>query len=248
LDDFAIIEGGPMMGCIIDIDEPVKKTTSGFLVFPKEHPLIVNRLTSINYILRIAASACMQCRACTDLCPRYLLGHPIEPHKIMRSTAMPLSLPVETMTAAMLCSECGICELFACPMRLSPRRINRELKERFAAQSIRFKCDDDEFIPREEREYRRIPSRRLAERLGILDYIDIHPQFIPIFPISSKVRLPLKQNMGVPAIPLVIVGDDVKKSQKIADIPKGELGAPLHAPIDGKIISIEPDIVIESAN
>ena len=29
---------------------------------------------------------------------------------------------------AMLCCECGVCELFSCPMGLSPRRINAMLK------------------------------------------------------------------------------------------------------------------------
>ena len=36
-------------------------------------------------IVRIGRSACDQCSFCTELCPRWLLGHPIEPHRAMRS-------------------------------------------------------------------------------------------------------------------------------------------------------------------
>ena len=35
---------------------------------------------------KIAMASCDQCNFCTELCPRYLLGHPIEPHKNMRNS------------------------------------------------------------------------------------------------------------------------------------------------------------------
>ncbi len=244
LENYILIEGGPMMGVIVDSEEPVKKTTSGFIVLSPEHPIVRYRTMPINYVLRIAASACSQCRSCTDLCPRYLLGHPLEPHKIMRSAAMPLSLPVETMTAALLCSECGICEQFACPMGLSPRRINQELKKRFAQQDVRYNWNGKNISPRDVREFRRIPARRLAERLGILKYLDIHPKFIPAFPPSEKLLLPLKQNAGAPSQAIVKVGEKVSAGQKIAVVPQGKLGAPLHSPIDGKVIQTMQNIVI----
>jgi len=247
LDTFALIEGGPMMGALVSIDEPVKKTTSGFIVLPEEHPIIRYRKMPMNHVLRIAASACMQCQACTDLCPRYLLGHPLEPHKIMRASAMPLSLPVNSMTAALLCSECGVCELFACPMGLSPRRINRELKEKFANKGIKYRCECENFDVREERDFRRIPSTKLIERLQIVDYHNVYPDFVADIPQIRRVVLPLKQHAGAPAIPIVKIGENVKAGQLIAKIPEGKLGANLHASIDGKIVAIAPDIIIRNS-
>ena len=38
---------------------------------------------------KIGRSACDQCRFCTEFCPRYLLGHPIEPHRAMQSLGFP---------------------------------------------------------------------------------------------------------------------------------------------------------------
>jgi len=244
IDDFAIIEGGPMMGNIVDDSEPVKKTTAGFIVLPTEHRLITSRQKPIEYILRIAASACMQCQACTDLCPRHLLGHPLEPHKIMRAMAMPISLPIESLTSALICSECGICEQFACPMEISPRRINRELKAKFFENKVKFVWNGEDIDTFEERDFRRIPSQKLAERIGVLDYFYIHPEFIPSIPEPDEIILKLKQHAGVPAVPIVRVGEDVKKSQLVAKIPDGKLGANIHSSIDGKVISTAPDIII----
>ncbi|MCD6595615.1 4Fe-4S dicluster domain-containing protein [bacterium] len=246
IENFAIIEGGPMMGNIVDENEPIKKTTAGFIVLPPEHRLITSRQKPIRYILRIAESACMQCQACTDLCPRNLLGHPLEPHKIMRALAMPLSIPLESLTSALICSECGICEQFACPMEISPRRINRELKAKFFENKIKFDWNGGDVDVREERDFRRIPSQKLAERIGVLDYFYIHPEFIPSLPEPADIVLKLKQHAGVPAVPVVKIGDSVSKNQLVAKIPDGKLGANIHSSLDGKVISTSPDIVISS--
>ncbi len=245
IQDFAIVEGGPMMGTLVLPDEPVKKTTSGFIILPREHVLVHKREMPMRYMLRIAASACMQCQACTDLCPRHLLGHPLEPHKIMRSLAMPLSMPADMMTGALICSECGVCELYACPMGLLPRRLNRELKEKFARSGVRYESKISKYSPPEERDFRKIPSFRLIERLQISKYASISPEYIEKFPKPDMVVLPLKQHAGVAASPIVANGQEVIVGQKIADIPTGKLGAPIHASIDGIAILAGDRIVIK---
>ncbi|MCD6531836.1 4Fe-4S dicluster domain-containing protein [bacterium] len=245
LADFVVIEGGPMMGKIVPPDGVVKKTTAGILILPPEHKLVRHRTMPIEYAVKIAASACMQCQSCTDLCPRHLLGHPIEPHKIMRSMAMPLSMPVEWMTAAMLCSECGVCEQFACPMGLSPRKINAELKRKFRENGIKFQPPGGGTVPKPEREFRKIPSARLAERLGILDYYHIHPEFMPALPEPERVKLVLRQGAGAPSVPVVKVGDRVQKGQLVASAPKNSIGANIHSPIDGTVASTADAIRIE---
>lgn len=84
LEHMKIIEGGPMMGNIVDdVAQPITKTTKGLILLPQDHPLIKSKTLPSDKVLRQSRVSCMQCRYCTDLCPRYLLGHKIEPHKMM---------------------------------------------------------------------------------------------------------------------------------------------------------------------
>lgn len=76
VDDPGFINGGPMMGGLItSLDNPVTKTTGGLLVLPKSHPLIQRRMQDERTVLSVARTVCEQCRLCTDLCPRHLIGH-----------------------------------------------------------------------------------------------------------------------------------------------------------------------------
>ncbi|MBL4827546.1 MAG: electron transport complex subunit RsxC [Spongiibacteraceae bacterium] len=56
--------------------------------------------------------------------------------------------------------------------------------------------------------------------------------------LPTELILPLSQHIGAPAKPIVKVGDQVLKGQKIADA-KGFVSVPVHAPTSGKIIAIE---------
>jgi electron transport complex protein RnfC len=55
--------------------------------------------------------------------------------------------------------------------------------------------------------------------------------------IPAKIILPLSQNLGAPAKPLVKVGDKVTVGQKIAE-PQGFVSVPLHSSITGKVVEI----------
>lgn len=57
-------------------------------------------------------------------------------------------------------------------------------------------------------------------------------------PIPDRVYIPLSQHIGAPCVPLVVVGDTVKKGQKIG-MAKGFVSAPIHASVSGKVIGIE---------
>jgi len=62
-----------------------------------------------------------------------------------------------------------------------------------------------------------------------------NPAFGTIVP--ERVAIPMQQHIGAPCIPLVQVGDTVKRGQKIGD---GEgLCVPVHASVSGKVIAIE---------
>ncbi len=60
--------------------------------------------------------------------------------------------------------------------------------------------------------------------------------------IPNKLVLAIKQHMGIPAQPVVNIGDKVLKGQLIA-ISKGEVSAAIHAPSSGTVTAIEDSII-----
>lgn len=56
--------------------------------------------------------------------------------------------------------------------------------------------------------------------------------------LPEKVYIPLSQHIGAPCSPLVQVGEEVLKGQKIAE-GKGFVTSPIHASISGKVVAIE---------
>ena len=57
----------------------------------------------------------------------------------------------------------------------------------------------------------------------------------------KRINLLLKQAAGVPNKPLVKVGDRVKEGQQVGEIPNGSLGAVVHSPIDGVVVSVDSE-------
>ncbi len=56
--------------------------------------------------------------------------------------------------------------------------------------------------------------------------------------VPDKVYIPLSQHTGAPCTPIVQVGDEVKKGQKIGE-GKGFVTSPIHASVSGKVTAIE---------
>lgn len=56
--------------------------------------------------------------------------------------------------------------------------------------------------------------------------------------VPDKVYIPLSQHIGAPCASLVLVGDEVKKGQRIGE-GKGFVTAPIHAPVSGKVVAID---------
>ena len=166
---YAVIDGGPMMGKLIAADAPVTKTTGGILVLPMDHSLVTQRNTTWQMIVNRAKAVCCNCLACSEACPRNLLGHSLEPHRIMQAIGhgKPDS---EVLSQALLCSECGACDTFACTMGLSPRRVNSELKKQFAKAGIKNTHHNKPEAVRSHRGYHLIPTKRLTARLGLSQY------------------------------------------------------------------------------
>jgi Na+-translocating ferredoxin:NAD+ oxidoreductase RnfC subunit len=244
----AIIAGGPMMGRLVeDPDEPLTKTTGGLIVLPSEHRLIAARTASQAHVLRIARAACCQCLACTELCPRALLGHDLAPHRTVRAIQYS-TLPEDHRhaTSAYLCSECGMCELFACPLEIQPRRILADLKAELARRGVENPHRRDDLTPDDVREYRQIPSSRLLQRLGLSEY-DAPAPLDPRVVDPPRVTLRMSQHTGSPARPVVRVGDRVLSGDVVGEIPEGRLGARIHASISGSVVSVTEEAVVVAA-
>ncbi len=243
------VMGGPMMGPVVVGMENlakhvVTKTTGGIIVLPEGHHLHKNATLNKGFMRKRAAAACIQCRMCSDLCPRNLIGHPFETHQVMQSFASGTELVSEKAAQAMICCECGACEQFACPMGMSPRRINQAVKASMRAEKKNYEGSRD---IRESnitmREYRKIPSKRLAARLGILQYLYLETPYIGMLK-PSEVRIPLHQHIGAPSVACVNVGAKVLCGDLIGDIPEKALGAKIHASVSGTVKAVDTHVTI----
>ena len=239
-DDYAVVVGGPMMGRLAQgLDEPVTKTTSGLLVLPRDNVVVRYLSRSRASWVRRGISTCDQCRDCTDLCPRYLLGHDLQPHEVMRAINYGLERPAAKVTAAVLCCECRLCEAYACPLELSPMSYYVAIKKELRAQGwVNDRHNRSELRPHPVRDYRLVPTHRLIARLGLTEWEE---QACPLDEAAyspERVSIPLQQHLGAPAGPLVSPGDRVVVGDPIGAIPEGTLGAAVHASIRGRVTAV----------
>ncbi|MBR2375855.1 MAG: SLBB domain-containing protein [Clostridia bacterium] len=243
----SVLDGGPSMGKLIDPQTAVvTKTTKGLLILPNETEAIVSKhLDGAKSIAR-AETACCQCTRCTDLCPRHLLGYPLEPHKMVRTAKGAVTVLPEMVLSATLCCGCGICESLACCQGISPRAVINEYKALLAKNKLRYVSKTDvEVMP--EREYRMIPSEKWASVLGVQKY-----DKLPVFQGEStefgRVELYLRQHIGAPSVAIVGEGDRVERGDKIAESGDG-LSLPLYATISGYITAVDSEkIIIDRVN
>ncbi|ABR46499.1 Respiratory-chain NADH dehydrogenase domain, 51 kDa subunit [Alkaliphilus metalliredigens QYMF] len=245
---YRIVLGGPMMGRVIEKSqlnqEVVTKTTGGIIVLPEEHFMLRDKQQDLTQMINRSRSTCIQCSLCTDLCPRNLIGHPLRPHRIMRT----LSGDKEqygVLKEALLCCECGVCEVYACPMGQTPKNINVEIKNLLRQEGIRYSDTSVKNEVNGMREYRKVPAERLLARLELSGYADqVKDGYCSIEP--HRVKIPLKQHIGKPATPIVEVGSLVEKGQLIARVNAGDLGANIHASMQGVVSEINEFIWIEA--
>ena len=251
---YTVILGGPLMGRRVGMDdiskEYVTKTSSGVIVLDEDSHLSGRRNTSVETMLRLAKSACIQCTFCTELCTRHMLGHPLEPHKIMRKLAynsdVESILDDRDVKQALICSECGVCEEYACPMGLQPRRINKILKTIYGQNKVRYEREErDVWTAHEAREVRKVPSKRIAGRMGVDQYYDYEiNDCVELEP--KEVCISTRMHIGAPAKPVVSVGDRVSKGTLIASVERDQMGANIHSSIDGVVTHVDSSrIVIE---
>jgi Na+-translocating ferredoxin:NAD+ oxidoreductase RnfC subunit len=150
---------------------------------------------------------------------------------------------------AWLCCECSLCSLYSCPEALDPRNVCVSAKADLREAGAQWKdsaLNTDAPPPAHPmREFRKIPLKSLVKRLGLWEYQAEAPLLRE--PVRlPRVRIPLKQGLGSPAVPVVSVGQKVRRGQLLGEIPEGGLGARVHASMDGVVKSVDGCVTVEA--
>ena len=239
---YTVLDGGPSMGKVINpATYSVTKTTKGILVLPDDTQAIISKKTNEKMAIARAETACCQCTRCTDMCPRNMLGYPLEPHKMVRTAMGAVEVMPIMVLSATLCCGCGICESLACSQGISPRAVIANYKGLLAKNKLRFNLDG-EYSVREEREYRRVPSKKWMSILGVTKF-DTVADFGGELNEFSRVEIPLSRHIGIPSVPVVSDGDFVSEGELIAMAADG-LSLPQHASVSGTVTLGNGKIII----
>jgi len=241
--DAVLIDGGPMMGkIVVDWSLGIAKTTSGVIALPRDHFIVRMQQKSLAQMIKQSKSACCQCFRCTDLCPRNLLGHGLQPHLTMRTVDYNLSKPTENITSAFLCSQCGMCELIACDfMLLSPRKIYAAYRKELVARSIK-----NPHVRNDVQVCEELSNRKVAINM-VLKKLDLEKYYIEL-PFTGKkeikrVKVALNKHLGASAISQVKSGQKVYMTEVIAESSCDKLGSVYHASIDGVIAEVTDEYI-----
>ena len=244
-DTHVVIDGGPSMGTVVNLaTDVVKKPCSGLLILPKTIPAVANKLRTKEDNFRRASSVCCQCNRCTDMCPRHLLGYPLEPHKMVRSTLSAAMADPELIKTATMCCGCDICSTLACCQEISPMQIIKEYKGILAKNRMKYMADPNEqFTPSPDREARMVSAGKWKEMLGVAKYDKFPPIYVEEKLKATEVYVPMSQHIGAPAVPIVAVGDLVEENQMIAKAAEG-LSVPHFAPITGRVTYVDAKTIV----
>lgn len=245
ISSYALIGGGPMTGNLITENDVITKTSNAILVLPEEQYVVQRHKANPSISLKRAMSACCQCRMCTDLCPRNLLGHPIEPHRFMQSASSGVTSDQSPYLGTFFCCACGLCEMYSCFQGLSPRSLMGIVKGELRKGGI--PVPEVAAAPvKEKRQGRYILKSRLTARLGLeqynapapLDEQEYHPR---------SVKLLLRQHIGAPAAAVCKKGDRVTAGQAVAVSDEKALGVSIHTPIDGVVLEATDQYIVVAA-
>jgi Na+-translocating ferredoxin:NAD+ oxidoreductase RnfC subunit len=229
---------GLLGGHRVERDRTVDLDTRGVVVLRPDHPLVVRGTTPTEDQLRRVPSACVNCRICTDICPVYLAGGPLEPHRIMASLGASWDGseldPSGPAQGALACLECGLCSTL-CPTLLRPAELVARMAHRLreggaeppAAHVLR---------PHPDRQGRRQSRRRLVERLGLTDPPLRARPFIP-----ETVSIAFASPAGGTRVPVVSAGDRLSAGDPVALAPAGSAEGDRRSPVPGVVLAVDPD-------
>jgi Na+-translocating ferredoxin:NAD+ oxidoreductase RnfC subunit len=242
-----VLVGGVMMGRLMQsFDEVVTRTTGALLCFPLGHRLPERYEADAAQRDLIGKSACDQCSFCTELCPRYLIGHPVEPHLAMRGLSF--NMVGESMVlGSQFCCECNLCSLYACPEDLFPKDACADNKRMMRQKGLQHPAAGRRDVQAHSMQaYRHVPLSSLIKKLGLSGFRNVGPLVDARWQLE-RVRIPLKQHVGSPAVAAVRAGERVEEGQVIGAAPEG-LGVAVHASVRGTVESVGDEVVIRRSD
>jgi len=240
---YILRSGGLMMGELESDDQGViDKRTGALIVLPIDHFCVTmyKRFSTPHDTDRIAKAGCDQCNFCTELCPRYLLGHPVRPETAMRNRMFTREGEPYIDLGSAFCCECNLCTLYACPESLDPRGATVIEKRMVQEQQLRWEGLQVRAHPMLR--YRQVSTKKLKQRLDLMRFIDE----APLMDIAFKpriVRIPLNHHAGKPAVAVVKIGDFVEKNDLIGRA-SAEISANVHSSISGKVLEVSEEQII----
>ncbi|MBS5305895.1 SLBB domain-containing protein [Clostridium tertium] len=239
----AYIHGGPMTGKLVKGIDVVTKTSNGLLVLPQDQYIVRKKNQNIAISVKRAKSVCCQCNRCTEMCPRNVIGYPIEPHAVMRNVMVVNTADIQSSLNTFFCSQCGICEMYACEQSLSPQTLINECRVQLRNNGIIAPKDIELSKINEFRKERMISVERLKARLGLSKY-DI-PAPLSFEEITTKqVKIKLSQHIGIPSMPVVEKGILVEEGQVIARAKENSLSVPCHSSMSGIVLDVNEKYII----
>ena len=243
LHNVTVLDGGPMMGHIVaDLEEGIGKSTSAIIVLPTDHHVIQMKSKSLTENVAQSKTVSGQRTQSTDLCPRYLLGHEIEPHQAMIALDYARAEPSAEVTSAFLCSGCGICEMVGDEAAFtSPKKIYSEFKSRLLKAGVKNPHTRSGFVVHSQYQNRKLAIPTLVMKLGIGDYVCMPARGGK--KQISLVRVPTRRHVGVAALTTIALHQLVRRGDVIAASPADDLGALYQAPIHGQVSDITDDFI-----
>lgn len=246
-ENYVVRVGGLMMGSLEDdLNSVVTKRTGALIVLPKDHHCVTtyNRHDTDHKTDLLAKAACDQCNFCTELCPRYLLGHPVRPETAMRNRMFTREDQPMVFPGNSFCCECNLCTMYSCPEGINPT--GATIIEKLISQEQGLKWNGGTVEPHPMNEYRKVPTQKLMQKLDVFMFKDEGP--LKELNLSPKeVRIPLDQHIGAPSEPVVNEGQSVKKYDLVAKAG-GRVSTNGHSSIDGVVKKIlEKEIIIQAS-
>lgn len=240
--DPAYVMGGLMMGGLGSPATLITKTSNAVIVLPGDHLVVQQKKRKVSADYHRAMAACCHCNYCSDLCPRHVLGHPIDPARFMRAASHGQYSDVQPYLDSAFCCGCALCEMYACGQGLSPRSLLQATKNKLRAAGVRPPQDVKPAPVVAVRDYRRVPVARLTARLGVTKYDRPAPVTEASVPVK-QVRIPMSMHIGVPAMPTVKVGDAVQVGQPIGAAVDGKLSVNIHSSVNGTVTDVNDKFV-----
>jgi len=160
----------------------------------------------------------------------------------MRTIDYDLSDYTKHITSAYLCSQCGVCEMIACDfILLSPKKIYAEYRKLLAKKGIKNPHSKKLEKVNSTYEDRKVSIPMVMKKLGLAKYY----QEIPYLGKQEvdQVKIALNKHIGVPAKPIISLGQKVKYGEVIAKSPDDKLGSVYHASISGKVIDVSNEMI-----